>query len=121
MQQTPGFDHRPVKTMKERDCPHCLYYDQKAKKCGLKACTVFKDWAAYTKGAVYPFGFAAIGPALSLPQTPNPELPAEITDREKEIANLQGIVYSQGFLLRFHWSAALPFISRVVALPLKEP
>lgn len=43
MQQKPGFDHRSVKTMKERDCPYCLYYDHKAKKCGLKTCTVFQD------------------------------------------------------------------------------
>lgn len=43
MQQKPGFDRRPVKTMKERDCPYCLYYDHKAKKCGIKTCTVFQD------------------------------------------------------------------------------
>ena len=43
MQQQPGFDHRSVKTMKERDCLHCLYYDNKAKKCSLGKCTVFRD------------------------------------------------------------------------------
>ena len=43
MQERPGFDRRPDKTMKERDCPYCLYYVHKAKRCGLKTCIVFKD------------------------------------------------------------------------------
>lgn len=43
MQQMPGFDRRPVKTMKERDCPHCVHYDPKSKKCALKACIIFQD------------------------------------------------------------------------------
>ncbi|MPM85518.1 hypothetical protein SDC9_132599 [bioreactor metagenome] len=43
MQEKPCFDRHPVKTMKERDCPHCLHYDNEAKKCGLGKCPVFQD------------------------------------------------------------------------------
>jgi len=43
MQETPGFYRRPVTTMKERDCKHCLYYDEKSRKCSLKKCVVFED------------------------------------------------------------------------------
>jgi hypothetical protein len=43
MQQKPDFGRNPIKTMKERDCPHCLHFNQKAKKCGLRKCAMFKD------------------------------------------------------------------------------
>lgn len=43
MQEKPGFDHRPVKTMKERDCKHCLYYDESCRKCSQEKCVVFED------------------------------------------------------------------------------
>lgn len=43
MREKPGFDRRPVKTMKERDCKHCLYYDDHRQKCGMKKCAVFDD------------------------------------------------------------------------------
>jgi len=43
MKDTPGFDRRPVQTMKERDCVHCLYYDETLRKCSLEKCAVFED------------------------------------------------------------------------------
>ena len=43
MQQKPGFDRSPVLTMKERDCRHCLYYDEHRRQCGLEKCIVFSD------------------------------------------------------------------------------
>lgn len=43
MREKPGFDHRPVKTMKERDCKHCLYYDESSRKCSLEKCLIFDD------------------------------------------------------------------------------
>lgn len=43
MKETPGFDHRPVKTMKERDCENCLHFDEKLGKCSLKKCVIFED------------------------------------------------------------------------------
>ena len=41
MQERPCFDRRVDKTRKKRDCPHCLYYDKKTKKCGSERCIVF--------------------------------------------------------------------------------
>jgi hypothetical protein len=43
MRETPGFDSRPILTMKERDCKHCLYYDEKSRKCTQEKCVVFDD------------------------------------------------------------------------------
>ena len=43
MQERPCFDRRADKTRKKRDCPHCLYYDKKMKKCGFERCIVFVD------------------------------------------------------------------------------
>jgi hypothetical protein len=43
MKENPGFDHRPIRTMKERDCKHCLYYDETLHKCSLEKCAVFED------------------------------------------------------------------------------
>ena len=43
MQEKPGFDCQCIKIMKKRDCPHCLHYDNKAKKYGLEKCTAFQD------------------------------------------------------------------------------
>jgi hypothetical protein len=43
MQERPSFGRRLDKTPKERDCPHCLYYDNKMKKCSLDRCIVFRD------------------------------------------------------------------------------
>lgn len=36
MKQIPGFDREE----KKRDCPSCLYYNKKAKKCRLKRCVI---------------------------------------------------------------------------------
>lgn len=43
MCESPGFDRRPIRTMKERDCKHCLYYDETLRKCSLEKCAVFED------------------------------------------------------------------------------
>ncbi len=43
MRIPPGFDKRLVRTMKERDCEHCLYYDTQTRVCSLKKCAVFED------------------------------------------------------------------------------
>lgn len=47
MQEKPGFgrDKPPVfrATKRRRDCPYCLYYSEKDKKCGLEKCTVFEE------------------------------------------------------------------------------
>lgn len=46
MQEKPGFqrDRRRVVSpnARQRDCPHCLYYNETLKKCGLATCVVFK-------------------------------------------------------------------------------
>lgn len=41
MQITPGFTKLP-RTQKERDCPHCLYWDEKKKRCKENTCIVFE-------------------------------------------------------------------------------
>lgn len=43
MREKPGFDHKPIKTMKERDCKHCLYYDKHHRKCSEEKCVEFDD------------------------------------------------------------------------------
>ncbi len=43
MQQKPCFDKRKQQMEKQRDCPHCLYFNEKKKCCGLEECTVFKE------------------------------------------------------------------------------
>jgi len=43
MKENPGFDRRPIRTMKKRDCKHCLYYDESNRKCSLEKCVVFED------------------------------------------------------------------------------
>ena len=43
MQQKPRFDKRRQQTAKQRDCPYCLYFDEKKKCCGLEKCIVFKE------------------------------------------------------------------------------
>lgn len=46
MMEKPGFKLRKqglfFPTAKQRDCPHCLYYNEALKKCGLEKCIVFK-------------------------------------------------------------------------------
>lgn len=43
MTQKPGFDKRPIRTMAERDCKHCLHFDEKKKRCKFNKCAVFDD------------------------------------------------------------------------------
>jgi hypothetical protein len=43
MREKPGHDRRPVKTMDERDCKHCLYFDEHCHKCSKEKCTLFDD------------------------------------------------------------------------------
>jgi len=43
MTKVPNFDSKPVRTMKERDCKHCLYYDKPNHKCSQKKCYIFED------------------------------------------------------------------------------
>lgn len=43
MQEKPLYDRRPIKTMKERDCEHCLYFDESCHKCNKEKCTIFDD------------------------------------------------------------------------------
>lgn len=72
MREKPGFVHPPIKakTHKERDCPHCLYFDKETKNCGLDGCLVFQ---CYAKGGVCPLGHATSGMvASSLPPNPQP-------------------------------------------------
>jgi len=46
MQEKPGFQHDRRRMVspnaRQRDCPHCLYYNETLKKCGLATCVVFK-------------------------------------------------------------------------------
>ena len=43
MTKVPNFDSKPVRTMKERDCKHCLYYDKPNHKCSREKCYIFED------------------------------------------------------------------------------
>ncbi|MBS4026118.1 MAG: hypothetical protein KGZ96_10660 [Clostridia bacterium] len=43
MQEKPGYDRRSINTQKERDCKHCLYFDQRSRKCSKKRCTLFDN------------------------------------------------------------------------------
>ena len=41
MQEKPGHDRRPIKTIKERECKHCLYFDEHCHKCSKEKCALF--------------------------------------------------------------------------------
>ncbi len=43
MQEKPVHDRRPIKTMKERDCKHCLNFDERCHKCSKGKCALFDD------------------------------------------------------------------------------
>lgn len=47
MMEKPGFKRTKrdlfFPTAKQRDCPHCLYFADKEKKCSLAKCAVFND------------------------------------------------------------------------------
>lgn len=38
MQEKPGYDRRPIKTVKEQDCKHCMSVDEHCGKCGKEKC-----------------------------------------------------------------------------------
>lgn len=41
MQEKPGYDRNPIKTVKKRDCKHCLHFDEHCLKCSKKKCGLF--------------------------------------------------------------------------------
>ncbi|MEA5047101.1 MAG: hypothetical protein VB034_00690 [Eubacteriales bacterium] len=50
MQEKPGFGRRRQKekniqfaTAENKDCPYCLYYDGKRKRCSMDSCPVFDE------------------------------------------------------------------------------
>ena len=43
MQEKPGYDRRSTRTMKERKCKHCLYFDKHFHKCSKDKCVLFDD------------------------------------------------------------------------------
>lgn len=43
MQEKPGHDRRPTKTMKERDCKQCRYLDKHSGKCSKEKCVLTDD------------------------------------------------------------------------------
>ena len=43
MKEKPVYDRRLTKTMDERDCKHCLYFDEHCRKCSKKKCALFND------------------------------------------------------------------------------
>ena len=77
MQEKPGFqrDRRRVVSpnARQRDCPHCLYYNETLKSAVLQPALCSKN-ESYAKGEVCPFaGMASAAPEVSpFPHTPNP-------------------------------------------------
>jgi len=43
MQEKPGYNRRLIKSMKERDCKHCLHFDEHYRKCSKERCAIFDD------------------------------------------------------------------------------
>ncbi len=43
MKETPGFDRRHIEAMKERDCRHCLHFDESLDKCRQEKCVLLDD------------------------------------------------------------------------------
>lgn len=43
MQEKPVHSRKPIKTMDERDCKHCLYFDERCRKCSKEKCAIFND------------------------------------------------------------------------------
>ncbi|MCL6458236.1 MAG: hypothetical protein K6T85_09540 [Gorillibacterium sp.] len=40
MKEKPRNNREPVKTMQERDCRHCRYFDQSSGTCSKKKCVL---------------------------------------------------------------------------------
>jgi len=43
MQEKPGYDRRPIKSMKERDCKPCPHFDEHCRKRGKEKCALCAD------------------------------------------------------------------------------
>lgn len=43
MQEKSGYDRRPIKTVKEQDCKHCISFDEQCGKCGKEKCALFDN------------------------------------------------------------------------------
>lgn len=43
MQEKPRFDREPINKAVNRDCKHCLYFDDHLQKCNKEKCVVFVD------------------------------------------------------------------------------
>lgn len=41
MRQKPDYRRHFAPQKKERDCKHCLYYDERLQKCSQEKCIVF--------------------------------------------------------------------------------
>ncbi len=43
MQEKPKHDSEPAKTVQDRDCKHCLHFDEHHHKCSKKKCVIFNE------------------------------------------------------------------------------
>jgi hypothetical protein len=43
MQERPHIYREPANKTLDRDCPHCLYFDNHLHKCSKGKCVVFND------------------------------------------------------------------------------
>lgn len=43
MQEKPGYNRRVIKTIKERDCRNCKFFDESCNKCSKDKCDIFDD------------------------------------------------------------------------------
>lgn len=43
MREMPGFNRGEIKPKEKVQCPSCLYYNKKKKKCPHKACLIPED------------------------------------------------------------------------------
>ena len=94
MQEKPGFqrDRRRVVSpnARQRDCPHCLYYNETLKSAVLQPALCSKN-ESYAKGEVCSFaGMALAVPGISpFPPYPQPLILSEkLTDRKEKCRRL---------------------------------
>ena len=94
MQEKPGFqrDRRRMVSpnARQRDCPHCLYYNETLKSAVLQPALCSKN-ESYAKGEVCPFaGMAQAAFAVRpLPPYPQPLILSEkLTDRKEKCRRL---------------------------------
>jgi hypothetical protein len=43
MQEKPGYDRRPIKSIKERDFKSCSHFDEHCRKCSKETSAQFDD------------------------------------------------------------------------------